>query len=1097
MKLTKQMCLVVGLLGMVATSALASETTALNVGRRQETQVTKNDSGVYLIDIANPNKHGISSNVYSQFNINKPGMVFKNSAEAMQTQLAGVVSGNANLKDGSASLILNHVIGGISQLLGTAEVGGQKADLVISNPNGLVVNGMSVINAGKLTLTTATPRMDGRGEDSNLSGYDTRSDGRIWVAKDGLNAENIDAVNLTAPGISLEGEVAAKNLTVNAINGKTDAQGNVVRRNGGSLDATELGAMNAGTITVVAGAVNNSGSIDADTLVINHEGALVNKGTVRSYGDMALLGGDVQNYDEISAKKDLLIDSNGTVSVLSAADKEAQVVKHADGTVTRNWANSKTATVEGQNVTVNAENVKLQGAIVSAEKDLNVKAKNQITSEGISVYSNDYNHERKLIANTRRKGEFLTLAEGEKVNLVADGKVYLEGTVAKASDVLNVKGAEVEADYSRTREASHSWYGEDGTFGLRVDRKYRVVGVDLEGEKGVNLTSTVGDVKLGSTVVASKAGDVKVNSKQNLVTTTGSDKDVHFESSISLNGSTFLNPKLTFDNRLTSDSKSVSTRVVGDNVNLQAEKKVSMQGAEVNAKKDLMVAGQNGVVVKAGEDKHVDLGLKVTTEGSVGVKDKKATVNVKANVDAKGEVDVKRVDSKLTAGEVVNLQGGKDSNVHLENVTIKGDKVKVSGGDVTVTSAPDVNVKGGVHAGADLSVGVGVEKGGTLGLIKVREDLAVNAGSNLEVKTDHKGSQISGNNVNLTAHNGDLKLVGSGVNAKDLAMTASNDVKVQAAKNNHVILVGDLSVKEGMTAVVDPIEAIKAGVLAGVAAGTQGAAAPAAIAAGLKAVKVDEPTLGAKLDTQIESHTSRKGSSISADNMTVKSGNDLLVESSKVKAGKLNADVANQFAVTSLADHHTKIKLQGEGEGTVKLSNLTEAPTGGSGAVNGDLFAEDLSKVESRGTVKMGEGSEVKADSTRLNAGHLEGDGQVTSKSFSAENVKEHHLFSGLRGGAVFNVNKEAAAEGKAETVKSDAKPTGLEGTAGYKKGVAKSVVKGVKVKAQDQTGEVVESEEAANAEQVQPEENVVYHDLSKIFIFAEKMKEIIGLTKK
>lgn len=91
-------------------------------------------NGVPVVNIKNPNGKGVSQNFYNDLNVSDKGLVLNNSQKLTQTQLGGYIEGNPNLKNGSASLILNEVIGqNPSNLAGYIEVGGARADVVVAN----------------------------------------------------------------------------------------------------------------------------------------------------------------------------------------------------------------------------------------------------------------------------------------------------------------------------------------------------------------------------------------------------------------------------------------------------------------------------------------------------------------------------------------------------------------------------------------------------------------------------------------------------------------------------------------------------------------------------------------------------------------------------------------------------------------------------------------------------------------------------------------------------------------------------------------------------------------------------------------------------
>lgn len=120
---------------------------------------------VPVVNIATPNGAGISHNTYKDFNVGTPGAVLNNAVQGGKTQLGvDIVNGNPNLKSKSAELIINEVIGGSrSELQGKLEVFGNKANVMIANPNGITCDGCGFINAPGVTLTTGKPQFDKQG----------------------------------------------------------------------------------------------------------------------------------------------------------------------------------------------------------------------------------------------------------------------------------------------------------------------------------------------------------------------------------------------------------------------------------------------------------------------------------------------------------------------------------------------------------------------------------------------------------------------------------------------------------------------------------------------------------------------------------------------------------------------------------------------------------------------------------------------------------------------------------------------------------------------------------------------------------------------
>ncbi|HDW3967410.1 TPA: filamentous hemagglutinin N-terminal domain-containing protein [Escherichia coli] len=240
-----------------------------------------NANGVPVVDINKSNGSGLSHNIWDNLNVDKNGVVFNNSANESSTSLAGNIQGNSNLTSGSAKVILNEVTSkNPSTINGMMEVAGDKADLIIANPNGITVNGGGSINTGKLTLTTGTPDI----QDDKLAGYSVNG-GTITLGK----LDNASPTEILSRNVVVNGKVSADELNVVAGNNYVNAAGQVTgsvsatgSRNGYSVDVAKLGGMYANKINLVSTekgvGVRNLGVIagGANGVSIDSKGNLLN-----------------------------------------------------------------------------------------------------------------------------------------------------------------------------------------------------------------------------------------------------------------------------------------------------------------------------------------------------------------------------------------------------------------------------------------------------------------------------------------------------------------------------------------------------------------------------------------------------------------------------------------------------------------------------------------------------------------------------------------------------------------------------------------------------------------------------------------------------
>ena len=258
---------------------------AVNAGANGSTVVNINAAG----------KGGVSHNIYTQFDVDRGGVVLNNSAANSTTQLSGVIAGNANLAGGSASIILNEVNSTkASQLNGMMEVAGQKAQVIVANPSGITCSGCGFINTERATLTTGKPQV----ANGSLLGY-TVEKGTIVVNGNGLNAADTTYTDVIARAVQINADIRAKDLKVTAgrnnVNADNTQIGALTPASGApavAIDVAKLGGMYANKITLVSTdrgiGVRNAGNIGAalGDVNISSDGILNNKGAITAVNNI-------------------------------------------------------------------------------------------------------------------------------------------------------------------------------------------------------------------------------------------------------------------------------------------------------------------------------------------------------------------------------------------------------------------------------------------------------------------------------------------------------------------------------------------------------------------------------------------------------------------------------------------------------------------------------------------------------------------------------------------------------------------------------------------------------------------------------------------
>ncbi|WP_080405417.1 hemagglutinin repeat-containing protein [Burkholderia ubonensis] len=344
------------------------------------THVIQTQNGLPQVNIAAPSGAGVSVNTYNQFDVQKNGAILNNSPTIVQTQQAGYINGNPNFGPGqSARIIVNQVnSANPSQLRGYVEVAGSRAEVILANPSGIVVDGGGFINTSRATLTTGQPYY---GADGSLGGFNVTR-GLISVQGAGLNAANVDQVDLISRAVQANAAMYAKNLNVvagaNQVNHDTLAATPIAGEGAApaiAIDVSQLGGMYSNRILLVSNengvGVANAGTIAAQAgdLTLQSNGQLVLTGKTTASGNLIATANSIQNTGTTYAQQNVNVSTGGAMS------------------------NSGTLAAQ-ESTTVNAGSIDSTGTLgagvnndgsVGKGGDLNVSSTGQLTATGRNV----------------------------------------------------------------------------------------------------------------------------------------------------------------------------------------------------------------------------------------------------------------------------------------------------------------------------------------------------------------------------------------------------------------------------------------------------------------------------------------------------------------------------------------------------------------------------------------------------------------------------------------------------------------------------------------------------------------------------------------
>ncbi|SHN69925.1 hemagglutinin repeat-containing protein [Desulfovibrio litoralis] len=418
-----------------------------NANNRPSVDAAQN--GVPVVNIVAPNQSGLSHNKYSDFNVQNQGAILNNSAKAGVSQLGGIVAGNPNVAGSrSASAILNEVTSSNrSHIEGYIEVFGEKADVILANPNGVTINGGGFLNTNRATVTTGKTVL---GADGSLQQLDVRQ-GSVNVEGMGINASNVTGFDIISRAAQINAEVYAKDLNVvagaNTYEVKT-GKVTALQPDGSqppvvAIDSSALGGMYAGKITLVSTekgvGVNLQGLVQAENdLDITSEGKLTVR-AAKAGNNLVVKANEntVKVNEALVAGKDLHMEGanlEGQRVTIHAGDNlfmwSDSATVFGDGSLLSARLKAELAametsltnntTLQGQNVAVQTENLNLSNSKILAEHDVKLASDVSSLSDSTIMAGRDIALSSTTLHST---GEAITSVAGLDVGST-NGSIY-------------------------------------------------------------------------------------------------------------------------------------------------------------------------------------------------------------------------------------------------------------------------------------------------------------------------------------------------------------------------------------------------------------------------------------------------------------------------------------------------------------------------------------------------------------------------------------------------------------------------------------------------------------------------------------------------
>ncbi len=920
-------------------------------------------SGASLINITTPNAAGLSLNQYQRFDVPEAGVVLNNSQIGGRPLLGGTAGANPNLAGGTANTIVNEVTvqGSPSQINGTVEVFGNPAAVIIANPSGISCNGCGVVNTPRLSFSTGSITLqDVNGASSNFDlasgiGYNVQG-GQISI--DGRGVEGtVGQIDLVGELLRINGPLRAHylnpgissiNLTAgkspNAATQTADASALIagtaaVPGTTVAIDASALGAMTAGRITVVstdagmgvnlrgpllayqedvdirsAGRVNTGDVAASRNIRINADGFVVAGGNVAaneqlqvSGNDGVLLAGPARGNQQIA-----LSSSQGSVStqgpLVTAGDlnvQAAQAVRLESRTGASQIAGNtqlRGGTVSVAGAFQGGGDVSIQardGASIAGDATIGGNLQMQTGGDAALFGRVQVNRDAQVTAsNVRSSGE---LTVGQNLQLSGAQSVDLQGNTT-VGQRLQVDGGEVtlggDIDAGQTDVTAQQLNlgGSDGNLNARgdlnlnVSQSFHNTGqVNVSGSFGLNTGGDArfdGAVTTGSGFGVNAGGDIAINNTVNSGGSINLNAGNNLQVGDTLTAGGGINGTAGGNIALNGQANSAGSqnwRAQGDfsaTQGLQGNN-VSIQGHNVNVAGTVL--GQGAINIAATDQ--LQLGSEVRANGNVALSSSQGSISAQ-DVFSNGSVSLQ----SQTHTEVQNVQAGGDVSITATAGPVTAEAL-LAGRDLSVNAQDRIHVAGDLGAGRNAAV-TSSQADVQLANASAGGNLSLNAAQSLQVA----GGASAGGNATLTSQN-------AGVSAQSLL--ANGDINTQAAGD--IAIAGEVA-SGGSTRLASTGGKVDVG---GAVYGAQGATV--------------------------------QGSSVSLG-QGLQSGGAATITAS-------TGDISSGAGIASVGN----LSLQSEGAtqvaGSVQSAGQVALQSGGDTRINGDLIAEQGLQVQVGGSL--------------------------------------------------------------------------------------------------------------------------------------------------
>ncbi|HEY4351765.1 MAG TPA: hemagglutinin repeat-containing protein, partial [Paraburkholderia sp.] len=660
--------------------------------------------------------------------------------------------------------------GAASQINGYLEVAGRRAEVVIANGSGISVNGGGFINTSRAVLTTGTPNF---AADGSLSGFNV-SRGSISIAGAGLDASEVDQVDLLARAVQANAAIHAKNL--NVVTGANSIEHDTLKTEriagdgpapGVSIDVAALGGMYANRIWLV-GTENGVGvslkgiaAAQAGDFIVTTEGKVILAGQTVASGNLSVSAREaIENDGTVYAQRDIDMTSAGAIS------NRGTVAAGRNATLAAGAALSNTNTLAaGGKASVSAATFDNRDGVLSADT--------------VALRAMDIVNRGGSITQTGGAGVMTIDVAGTLDN--AGGTIATNGGLEVRSGDLSNRGGTLAAQTTARLDVASLDNGAGGVIGART---VSIVGAGSLSNAGGTIQAD-NALSVAAHSVANDGGSI-ANSGTGATTVSAAGAITNTR-----NGLIGGNGDVTVD---------MQTLANVDGAQLVAGRDLTLNVAQLADNTNAMLSGARNVTLNGSNAALVNVGGSVHGNGTIALN----TTSIDNSSGLIGNDSGSGGSLAIATKRLANQNGaiGSDGDLSIATGRLEGDGSIVAGHDGTVTIGGDYTL-------------------GAASLMQANHNLSLATAGNFT----NQGTLVAVNALTVSAANVENQ-AGAVLNAAATAVDATGEIRNAGRVEGDTVTTHSASLSNTATIVGDTVT-LNAGSIANMGTGAAIAAASA------------------------------------------------------------------------------------------------------------------------------------------------------------------------------------------------------------------------------------------------------------------------------